>query len=188
MDRRIPAADPNLPLGVGIEPFLTGHRSGPPRFRDMRKEPRAIKVVLDSASTRRGTLTAAEFDVRLPINDDFRSDKVIVVVESIVHATGPQNNANVDAYPTYVSIHELRNPYSWDSRTNAPHGIIAVTGSRNYQNSSQKDLGGATLVDRTLFDRPVTLRFTSPHYDTTAAGGVSNNWTVVLSLWDAGEM
>jgi hypothetical protein len=182
-----PDPHPRLPFDVGVEAFKTDMRPGPPRFRDMRKEPRAIKVVLHSGNRVRGTLQAAEFDVRLPVNNDFQSDKLIMVVESLVHATGPNNNANIDAFPTYVSIQEFRNPFSWDSRTNGPHGIVAVTGSRNFQNASQKDLGGATLVDRTLFDRPITIVFASPNYVVTAAGGVSNDWTLVLSLWDAGE-
>jgi hypothetical protein len=181
------APSPRLPFDLGNEAF---HGTFPKqRFDapDMRKVPRAIKIVLNSSNRARGTLQAAEFDVRLPINADFNADRLIMVVESLVHATGPNNNANVDAFPTYVAVREFRNPYSWDSRTSGPHGVIAVTGSRNFQNSSQKDVGGATLVDRRLFDRPITIEFSSPGYDVTAAGGVTNDWSLVLSLWDAGS-
>lgn len=180
-------AQPALPFTPGMESFESSFQRRAFAAKDMRKVPRAIKIVLNSANRENNSsLTSAVFNVRLPINADFNADRLIMVVESLVHATGPNNNTNLEQFPTHVSIAEFRNPYSWDSSTKGPHGIIAVTGSRNYQNSSQKDLGGATLVDRRLFDRPICVTFTSPNYDTTAANGVTNNWTLVLSLWDAG--
>jgi hypothetical protein len=177
---------PALPFTPGMESFETSFPKQAFAGKDMKKVPRAIKIVLNSANRDSGSLTEAMFNIRLPINAEFNADRLIMVVESLVHATGPNNNTNIDVFPTHVAISEFRNPYSWESRTKGPHGIIAVTGSRNYQNSSQKDLGGATLVDRRLFDRPITITFTSPNYTTSAANGVSNDWTLVLSLWDAG--
>jgi hypothetical protein len=170
-----------------MESFHSDFPKGKFAGKDMRKVPRALKIVLNSANREAGSpLHAAVFNVRLPINADFNADRMIMVVESLVHAVVPNNNTNIDIFPTHVSIREFRNPYSWESSTQGPHGIIAVTGSRNFQNSSQKDLGGATLVDRRLFDRPITIDFTSPLYNTSAANGVTNDYTLVLSLWDEG--
>jgi len=62
--------------------------------------------------------------------------------------------------------------------------MILLTTGTSYFNNSPRDAGGATLVDGTIFDRTITIEFVSPHFTTSATGGVANEWSLQLSLWD----
>lgn len=156
-----------------------------PEYPKVLKKPRTFKIILNSADRiNSSTLTEATFYVRLP--DTFTSDKLNLTVEGFFHAVSPNDNTNLEKYPWMVRLVNLNNPYSYGSATNSPTNIIAVCQSRNYVNTAQKDIGGATMVDKRFFDQPITIKLDSPYFTTTAAGGVSNPWTVVLNVYDAG--
>lgn len=170
---------PNYPFPN--KPFGALH----PAYPAIRKKPRAFKILLNSYDREGGTLQAPVFRVNLP--DTFIAKRLYLSVDTLVHATLPASNTNVDLYPTMVTIRELRNPYSWSSTSKQPHGVLQVTGTRNFQNAQPRDESSCTVVDRTLFDRPITVELTSAYYNVTGTNGIANDWSVMLSVWDAGE-
>lgn len=155
-----------------------------PAFPAIEKKERTARVVLNSGDRLSGSLTSAQFYVQLPTN--FLSPRLKVVIESFLESTAPNSSVNLEAYPYMVSIRELRNPYSWESTQKGTHGIILVAQTRNFQNASTTSTASSTLVDRQLFQRPITIDITSPHFDVTTTGGVTNSWSLVLGIVDDG--
>lgn len=157
-----------------------------PDYPAVRKRPRAIRVILNSADREGGTLQAPQFKLHLP--SAFDAKRVYVTMVRFMMAEEPNTYANVNQYPTFIGIRELMDPWSWSSSSGQPHGILCLIGT-NFQMNNPNPAGeaGAAVADRTMFDRPITVELTSSYYDVTAADGVSNEWSIELSIWDAGE-
>jgi hypothetical protein len=155
-----------------------------PAYPAVQKKERTFKVILNSADRLSGGLTNPQFYVQLP--DTFLSKRLKIVVESMLIATAPNSSTNLDVYPYMVSIRELRNPYSWESTQKGTHGTILVAQTRNFQNSSSTSTACSTMCDRTLFMRPITIDVTSPYFSVTSANGLTNDWSLVLSIVDEG--
>ncbi len=141
---------------------------------------RSFKVVLNSESRLGGSLTDAQFYIRLP--NSFLNSRLNLTVDAILHAMAPNDNSALERHPWRVHLTGLNNPFTYDSVTGNTHDIIAVCQDRSYVNTSQKDLGGATVVDKSMFDRTVNVRFSSPHV--AIANAVVNDWTLMLSIYD----
>lgn len=156
-----------------------------PEYPKVRKVPRSFKILLNSQDRDAGSLTAATFNVTLP--DTFINKRLNLVVDGIVHNTSPNANANLDLYSYHIRIAELKNPYSYCSNCKNTSSSIALCQGKTWFNHSQRDLGGATLVDATLFQRPITIEIYSPHFTTSAAGGVVNDWSLSITAYDAGS-
>ena len=155
-----------------------------PAFPKVQQRQRTFKVILNSADRLSGGLTNPQFYVQLP--DTFLSKRLKIVVESMLVATSPNSSVNLDAYPYFVSIRELRNPYSWESTQKGTHGIILAAQTRNYQTSSSTSTACSTVCDRTLFLRPITIDITSPYFTIGGANGLTNDWSIVMSIVDEG--
>lgn len=178
----------NLPQFVGTAPmaqeaeFKTHDKTTYP-FKPVLKQPKCVKVILNSTDRQSGsTLTAARYKVNLPT--EFQSKKLNLVVDSFVVASSPKNVSNLSLFPYYLRIAEYRSPYSYSSMTGTTSGVILLTTGTAYFNNSSREAGGNTLVDSTIFDRTITIEVTSPHFTMSAANGVANEWSLVLSLWD----
>lgn len=158
-----------------------------PDYPAVRKRPRAIRVMLNSADRIGGTLQAPQFKLHLP--SAFDAKRVYVTMVRFMMAQEPNTYANVELYPTFVGIRELRDPNSWSSMTGQPHGILGFIGTSHQLSNNFMPSGefGAAVADRGMFDRPITVELTSSYYDVTAADGVSNDWSIELSIWDNGE-
>jgi hypothetical protein len=166
---------PNKPLG-----------NLKPDYPAIKKKPRAFKLFLSSTNRLSGsTLTSAVFNVNLPQN--FHAKRLYLRPDTVVIAASPNAITNVTNYPTVVSIREFRNPDSWSSVNGLPHGVVCMTGGRAFANAGITIEQGATIVDSTLFDRPITIDVNSPLYDTTAANGVANEWVMLFTLYDTGS-
>ncbi|DAC81546.1 TPA_asm: hypothetical protein [Coelastrella green algae MELD virus] len=153
------------------------------QFPAVQKQPRCFKLILNGADRMPGSsLTEAQFRITLP--DQFLADRLNLTVEACLHCTAPNENCALEQYPYSIALQGLMNPYSYVSNVTGPSGVIAVAQTRTFVNSAQKDLGGATLVDRRFFEQPITVRLDSRYCDITAA--VTIPWTLVLNLWDAG--
>jgi hypothetical protein len=151
-------------------------------FNPAPKQPKCVKVILNSGDRIAGsTLQSARFKVELPTT--FQNKKLNLVVDSFVVASSPNSVSNLPLFPYYVRFIELRNPYSYNSMTSTTSGVILLTTGTSYFNQAPRDKGGMTLVDATLFDRQFTLDFFSPHFDITN-NGISNSWSICLSLFD----
>jgi hypothetical protein len=120
--------------------------------------------------------------VNLPT--EFQSKKLNLVVDSFVVASSPNSVSNLSLFPYYIRILELHSPHSYYSASGTTSGMILLTTGTSYQNNSPRESGGVTLVDSTIFDRTITIDFTSPHFDVAATWGISNSWSIQLSLFD----
>jgi hypothetical protein len=175
-----------LPLHTGINTFERAQKTAyDPTYPKNRKLGRCFKIYLNSADKLAGSLTAAQFQITLPYG--FNAQKLLLSVDSWMVQTTSNSVSNLAVYPTYISIQELTNPLSYYSGTKGACGILQVVGANNFQNNTSRTAATTTLVDRSLFMRPITIVIDSPHYTTSATGGVTNNWTMVLSLYDPGE-
>lgn len=151
-------------------------------FAPEQKRPKCVKVILNSNDRQSGTLTRATFNVKLPV--EFQNKKLNLVVESFIVSSAPNSVSNLTLYPYYVRISEYRNPYSYSSTSQTTSGRILLTTGTTYFNNTPRDTGGSTVIDPTLFTRPVTIEVFSPHFDITAVNGVTNDWSIMLSLFD----
>jgi hypothetical protein len=152
-------------------------------FTPIASRPKCVKVILNSTDRQAGsTLTRAIFNVRLPA--DFQNKQLNLVVDAFVVSSSPNSVSNLALFPYFVRIAEYRNPYSYNSTTQTTSGRILLTTGTTYFNNTPRETGGSTVVDTTLFSRPITLEVISPHFDTAAANGVSNEWSIQLSLFD----
>jgi hypothetical protein len=151
-----------------------------PLYPLIKRIPRSFKVLLNSQSRISGSLSDAGFYIRLP--DSFVGPRLNLTVDAVLHASAPNNNAALESFPWSMHLTGLNNPFSYDSSTNNTTDVIALCMSRNYIGSDQRDLGGATCVDRSIFDRPVSVRFASPHMDIAAA--IVNDWSLLLTIYD----
>jgi hypothetical protein len=150
------------------------------------KKPRCFKVILNSEDRiDSSALVAPKYYIQLP--DSFKSNRLNLAVESVYHSLENESNNLLDKNAWMLNIRELRNPYSWDSSTGIQHGTILVSTNRTYVNNNGLEIGGATVVDKTLFSRPVTFEFTSPHFDINGVGAVDNHYTIVLNIYDEGD-
>lgn len=170
------------PMAMEQTNFVTHDKTSYP-FKPVKKEPKCVKVILNSGDRQAGsTLQSARFKVNLPTA--FQNRKLNLVVDSFIVSSAPNSVSSLSLYPYYIRFIELRNPYSYNSMTQTTSGVILLTTGTSYFNQSPRDSGGMTLVDAALFDRQFTLDFFSPHFDTTATNGLSNAWSICLSLWD----
>lgn len=164
---------------VGLRGFVHAerpHKKNP--FHAERPRPRCFKMLLNSTDRFAGSpLHAASFRVSLPRS--FQNKRLNLVVDSFHVASAPNGTANLSLYPYYVRIAELRSPM-----TIGNGGEILLTSGSSYHNTSPRDVGGLTVTDRTLFDRPITVEMWSPYFDVGAPGGVANNWSIQLSVYD----
>jgi hypothetical protein len=152
----------------------------------LNKKPRCFKVILNAEDRiDNSTLVAPKYYVQLP--DAFKSNRLNLVVESCFHSLEDESNKALDQNAWMLNIRELRNPYSWDSKTGIQHGTILVASNRTYVNNNGLELGGATVVDKTLFSRPITFEFTSPHFDINGVSALTNHYTIVLNIYDEGD-
>lgn len=156
-----------------------------PTYPAIKKKQRTARIVLRGADRLSGSLSSAQFYVQLP--DTFISKRLKVVVESFLVATAPLSSTNLETYPYCINIRELKNPYSYESTNKGTHGIIACLQTRNFQNASTSSTACSTLVDRDVFQRPITIDISSTYFDVTAANGLSNGWTLVLAIVDEGD-
>jgi hypothetical protein len=154
-------------------------------FPAIKKTPRSFKVHLNSQDKDAGTISAATFNVSLP--DAFINKRLNIVVDAVCHSLAPNANGNLDIYPYYVRISELKNPYSYSSTMKGTTSAIALCQGKQWFSHQQRDIGGSTLVDWTLFQRPITIEFYSPHFTASAAGGVVNEWSLSMTVYDAAE-
>jgi hypothetical protein len=176
--------NPVAPMALDMD-FKTHDKTTYP-FNPVMKRPRCVKIVLNSGDRISGsTVTSAKYKINLPT--DLIGKKLNMVVDSFIVNTTPSSVSNLSLYSYYIRILEHRNPYSYHSNTQTTTGMILTTTGTTYFNQSPRDVGGCTLVDSTLFDRVVTIDISSVHFDTTAASGVANAWTLSLSLWDDAE-
>lgn len=170
------------PMAQDLSDFKTHDKTTYP-FTPVKKQPKCFKVILNSGDRQAGsTLQSARFKVNLP--QTFQNRKLNLVVDSFIVASSPNSVSNLPLFPYYIRFIELRNPYSYNSMTQTTSGVILLTTGTSYFNQSPRDKGGMTIVDANLFDRQFTVDFFSPHFDTTAANGLSNAWSICLSLWD----
>jgi hypothetical protein len=183
-DRKSVFPTPNSVAPPALQNEFKTHEQTKYPFTPAGKRPKCVKVILNSTDRQAGsTLTSAIFNIRLPT--EFQNKKLNLVVDSFVIGTAPNSVSNLSLYPYYIRLNELRSPYSYSSATGTTSGMILLTTGTSYQNNSPRENGGVTVTDTTLFDRPVTVEFWSPHFKLSAANGITNNWSVQISLWDS---
>lgn len=179
-------AQVNPVAAMAQEPEFKTHDKTAYPFNPVPKQPKCVKVILNSGDRIAGsTLQSARFKVNLPTT--FLNRRLNLVVDSFIVSSAPNSVANLSLYPYYIRFIELRNPYSYSSMTQTTSGVILLTTGTSYFNQSPREKGGMTIVDKDFFDRQFTVDFYSPHFDTTAAAGISNSWSLVLSLWSDEE-
>ena len=182
----LPQINPVAPMALDVTDFVThDKRSYPfkPEYPAIKRKPRCIKLILNSGDRQAGSsLTAAKFNVSLPTT--FNAKRLNLLVDSFVVCTNPNSVSNLGLYPYYIRIAEFKNVFSYSSTTQTTSGNILLTTGTSYQNNAPRDSGGSTMVDVTLFQRPITLEFHSPHFDISGANGLTNSWSISLSLWD----
>lgn len=176
----ISSINPVAPMAMEAE-FKTHHKTSYP-FNAEPKRPKCVKVLLNSGDRQSGTLTSAQFKINLPPN--FQNKRLNLVVDSFVVSSAPNSVSNLSLYPYYIRILEYKNPYSYTSSTGNTSGKFLLTTGTSYFNNTPRDVGGNTVVDTTLFDRPITIDFWSPYFDVAGANGISNPWSIAISLWD----
>lgn len=177
----ISSINPVAPMALEAH-FVTHEKQPSQPFKPESKRPKCVKVILNSGDRASGSLTSALFNVKLPTS--FQNKRLNLVVDSFVVSGSPNSVANMSLYPYYIRLAELRNPYSYSSMTSTTTGVILLTTGTTYFNNTPREAGGTTITDTTLFNRPITIELFSPHFDTSAVGGVSNPWSICLSLWD----
>lgn len=176
----------NLPQYVSSAPMAQQHdfvlheKTKYP-FNPEQKRPKCVKIMLNSGERASGTLTSALFNIKLPAS--FQNTQLNLVVESFV-VSSVNGVANLLQYPYYIRIAEYRNPHSYSTATGNTTGKILLTTGTSYFNNTPRNIGGCLVADPTLFQRPITIEFWSPHFDTGGANGVSGPWSLVLSCWD----
>jgi hypothetical protein len=182
--QNISMVNPVAPMAQESD-FMSHDKTSYP-FKPVPKSPKCVKVILNSGDRQAGsTLQSARFKVNLPTT--FLNRRLNLVVDSFIVSSAPNSVSNLALYPYYIRFIELRNPYSYSSMTQTTSGVILLTTGTSYFNQSPREKGGMTIVDKDFFDRQFTVDFHSPHFDTTAANGISNSWSLVLSLWSDEE-
>lgn len=176
----ISQVNPVAPLAMEAE-FKTHHKTSYP-FNAEPKRPKCVKVMLNSGDRQSGTLTSAQFKINLPT--EFQNKRLNLVVDSFVVSSTPNSVTNLSLYPYYIRILEYRNPHSYTSSTGNTSGKILLTTGTSYFNNTPRDSGGSTVVNPRLFDGTITIDFWSPHFDTSATNGITNPWSIQLSLFD----
>jgi hypothetical protein len=184
----LPQINPVAPMALDVTRFVTHDKTSypfKPEYPGIRRKPRCIKVLLNSTDRRQdSTLTSAKFNVSLPTT--FLAKRLNLVVDSFIVAANPNPVINLHLFPYYIRIAEFKNTLSYSSATQTTSGNILLTTGTTYQNNAPRDSGGSTMVDVTLFQRPITIEFHSPHFNIAAAIGLANDWSICLSLWDEG--
>jgi hypothetical protein len=177
----------NLPQYVSSAPmaqqqdFVLHEKTKYP-FSPEPKRPKCVKITLNSGDRASGSLTSALFNIRLPAQ--FQNKQLNLVVDSFVVSSAPNSVSNLAQYPYYIRLVEYRNPHSYSSATGNTTGKILLTTGTTYFNNTPRDVGGCLVSDPTLFQRPVTIEFWSPHFDVAGANGITNAWSINLSLFD----
>lgn len=163
--------------------FMTHDKKSTYPFSPEKKRPKCVKVILNSNDRQAGsTLTRALFNVRLPT--EFQNKQLNLVVDGFIISSSPNSVSNLSLFPYFVRIAEYRNPYSYSSTSQTTSGRILLTTGTTYYNNTPREAGGNTVVDTTLFSRPITIEIFSPHFDTSSPNGVANDWSIQLSLFD----
>lgn len=179
--KNISHINPVAPMALEAD-FKTMQKTAYP-FNPTPKRPKCVKVILNSTDRQAGsTLTRAIFNVRIPT--EFQNKQLNLVVDSFVVSSSPNSVSNLSLFPYFVRIAEYRNPYSYSSTSQTTSGRILLTTGTTYFNNTPRETGGSTITDPTLFTRPITIELFSPHFDTALAGGVSNEWSIQISLFD----
>ena len=174
--------NPVAPMALDEGAFKTHDKTKYP-FRPEGKRPKCVKVILNSGDRQAGSsLTSAKFKINLPT--EFQNKRLNLVVDALIVATAPNSVSNLSLYPYFIRIPEYRNLHSYNSQTQTTSGMILLTTGTSYQCNYPRDVGGKTVFDPTLLDRPVTIEFYSPHFDVASTGGVSNAWSIQLSFFD----
>lgn len=174
--------DSVAPMAIGSEQFKTHDKIKYP-FSPEPKRAKCVKVILNSSDRQAGsTLTSSKFKINLPT--EFQNKRLNLIVDSFIVATAPNSVSNLSLYPYYIRINEYRNLYSYHSYTQTTTGMILLMTGTNYQNNSPRDIGGSCVFDTTILDRPITIELWSPHFNTSATNGVTNDWSLVLSFFD----
>jgi hypothetical protein len=176
----IAQVNPVAPLAMEAE-FKTHHKTTYP-FNAEPKRAKCVKIMLNSNERQSGSLTSAQFKVNLPT--EFQNKRLNLVVDAFVVGSAPNSVSNLSLYPYWIRIAEVRNPFSYSSMTGTTSGIILLTTGASYFNNTPRESGGSTVISPTLFDRPITIEIFSPHFDTSTANGISNQWSIQLSLFD----
>ena len=167
------------------KPLARGAPISPPS--NVQKRPRAFRLTLHSIHRAAGsTLQAATFNVRLPAEfTQQRGSRIALLVETFVMASTPNPTGSAEAFPYQIGIRELSSPYSFQTPSTQAGGVLATVVGRAVNTAAPRDHSNAvTCNDPTLFDRPVTITFMSPYFDTAAAGGISNEWSLSLVVYD----
>ena len=173
--------NPVAPMALETN-FKTHEKTSYP-FSPEPKRPKCVKVILNSNDRQAGSLlTRAIFNVRLPT--EFQNKQLNLVVDSFIVGSSPNSVSNLSLFPYFVRIAEYRNPYSYSSTSQTTSGRILLTTGTSYFNHTPRETGGSTITDPTLFTRPITIEVFSPHFDTAGVGGVSNEWSIQISLFD----
>ena len=173
--------NPVAPMALETN-FKTHEKTSYP-FSPEPKRPKCVKVILNSNDRQAGSLlTRAVFNVRLPT--EFQNKQLNLVVDSFIVGSSPNSVSNLSLFPYYIRIAEYRNPYSYSSMTQTTSGRILLTTGTSYFNNTPRTQGGNTVMDTTLFTRPITLEIFSPYFDTSAVNGLANEYSIQLSLWD----
>lgn len=168
---------------MSMEADFKTHEKTKYPFSPEPKRPKCVKVILNSTDRQAGSdLTRAIFNVKIPT--EFQNKQLNLVVDSFIVSSAPNNVSNLALYPYYVRIAEYRNPYSFSSTSQTTSGRILLTTGTTYFNNTPRENGGNTVVDPTLFTRPITIEIFSPHFNTSAVNGVANEWSICISLWD----
>jgi hypothetical protein len=179
--KNISQVNPVAPMALDTD-FMTMQKTSYP-FTPTAKRPKCVKVILNSTDRQAGsTLTRAIFNVRIPT--EFQNKQLNLVVDSFVVSSAPNSVSNLSLFPYFVRIAEYRNPYSYSSTSKTTSGRILLTTGTTYFNNTPHETGGSTITDPTLFARPITIELFSPHFDTALTNGVSNEWSIQLSLFD----
>ena len=189
-DKNLSQINSSAPMAIASQNDFVAHdkQAYPlqPVYPGIRKKGRCVKVILNSGDRQTGSsLTSAKFLVNLPT--EFIAKRLNLIVDSLIVSTAPNSVSNLSLYPYYIRIPEYRNHLSYNSTTGTTSGMILLTTGTQYQNNSPRETGGGTLIDPTLFQRPITIEFYSPHFDVAATNGVANAWSIQISLWDAGD-
>ena len=175
----ISKVNPVAPLAQEAE-FKTHEKTTYP-FSPVQKRPKCVKIILNSTDKQAGsTNTRAVFNVRLPT--EFQNKKLNLVVDSWIVSSAPNSVSNLSLYPYYLCIAEYRNPYSYSSTSKTTSGGVLLTTGTSYFNNTPRETGGSTVVDTTLFTRPITIEVFSPHFEITTVA--MNDWSLMLSLFD----
>lgn len=162
--------------------FTTHEKQNKLPFNPEPKRAKCVKIILNSGDRSSGSLTSALFNIKLP--EYFQNKRLNLVVDSFIVSSSPNSVANLSLFPYYVRLAEMRNPYSYSSTTSTTSGNILLTTGTSYFNNMSRETGGTTITDTTLFNRPITVEIFSPHFDTSAANGISNPWSIQISLFD----